>query len=165
MVLFNKPNSAITDSLHYFSPTCRFEGELCLLIEDNQIAGLGVGLDLTHADIQNKLKEKGLPWERAKAFDDSAVLSNFIDFNGDMKELSFKLYLNDKLQQHADYNLMIYKPNEILQEAQSFMTLEDGDIIMTGTPKGVTTYEKADIVTMELYSNNITILSAQWIAK
>jgi len=162
MVLFNKPNSAITDTLHYFSPTCRFEGELCLLIENNQIAGLGLGLDLTHANTQNRLKEKGLPWERAKAFDNSAVLSSFINFTGNMSNLSFKLYLNDKLQQHANYNLMIYKPYEILKESQSFMTLENGDIIMTGTPKGVTPYIRGDIVSMELYNKKRIILSAQW---
>lgn len=164
MVLFNKPNSAIADNLYYFSENCRFEGELCLLITDNQISALGLGLDLTHADIQNKLKAKGLPWERAKAFDNSALFSPFVPFDGDSQNLSFELLLNGVIQQHADYNLMIYKPNEILNEVQSFMSLEDGDIIMTGTPKGVTTYNRGDKVEMKLYNNNEIILSIEWSA-
>ena len=78
MVVFNKPNSAISDRLYYFSEQCRFEGEICFLIRDGKIEAVGFGLDLTHADIQNHLKSKGLPWERAKAFDHSAVLSDFV---------------------------------------------------------------------------------------
>lgn len=165
MVLFNKPNSATTDALHYFCETCRFEGELCLLIKDNNIQAIGLGLDLTNATIQNKMKAKGLPWERAKAFDDSAVFSDFVELKYNIENLSFKLFLNGNLQQHANYDLMIYKPREIIGEIQSFMTLEDGDIIMTGTPKGVATYKKNDKITMELYSKDELLISKQWIAK
>ena len=163
MVLFNKPNSAITDELCYFSDSCRFEGELCLLIEDGWISAVGLGLDLTHADIQNKMKSKGLPWERAKAFDNSAVLSQFVRLECEISTLSFELLLNNQLQQFADYELMIYKPEEILKEIQTFMTLEDGDIIMTGTPKGVTNYSRGDSVEMHLFSDKKEILSASWI--
>ena len=66
MVVFNKPNSAICDTLYYFSEHCRFEGEICFLIRSNQIVGLGFGLDLTHADIQNQLKAKGCPGKEQK---------------------------------------------------------------------------------------------------
>ncbi|HIP61317.1 MAG TPA: FAA hydrolase family protein [Sulfurovum sp.] len=162
MVIFNKPNSAISNKLNYFSPKCRFEGELCLLIIDKQIAGLGLGLDLTHADIQNKQKEKGLPWERAKAFDGSAVLSDFVPFSADLKDIHFQLSINGILAQEADYALMIYKPKEMLAEISSFMTLEDGDIIMTGTPKGVGTYIIGDLFEMKLYNNDILLLEVSW---
>ena len=162
MVLFNKPNSAVTATLNYFGPETRFEGELCLLIEGGAITGLGFGLDLTHADIQNRLKAKGLPWERAKSFDGAAVLSSFIPFDGALEEIRFELYRNGALAQHADYHLMIYKPLEILEEIQSFMTLEDGDIVMTGTPKGVSTYERGDRFEAVLYQGDSEILRQEW---
>ncbi len=164
MVIFNKPNSAISSELKYFDESCRFEGELCLLIRDKQIAGIGLGLDLTHADIQNDLKSRKLPWERAKAFDDSAVLSDFIPFEADIKSINFELYINDILTQKADYNLMIYKPEEMIEEIGSFMTLEDNDIIMTGTPKGVGTYKKGDHFMMRLLSNSDLLLEHKWVA-
>ncbi len=163
MVLFNKPNSAISNKLCYFNSQTRFEGELCLLIIDKKIAGIGFGLDLTHADIQNQLKTKGLPWERAKAFDSSAVLSDFIPFNGDIEDINFKLYRNGVLAQEANYNLMIYKPQQILEEIQSFMSLEDGDIIMTGTPKGVSTYKSGDKFEAFIYEQERELLNHSWV--
>lgn len=163
MVIFNKPNSAISDTLYYFDSQTRFEGELCLLIVDKKIAGIGFGLDLTHADIQNQLKAKGLPWERAKAFDNSAVLSDFIPFSGNIEELNFRLYRNGTLAQEAHYNLMIYKPTQMLQEIQSFMSLEDGDIIMTGTPKGVSNYQRGDKFEAIIYEGELELLRSSWI--
>ena len=162
MVVFNKPNSAISNKLRYFSEDTRFEGEICFLIESNQISGIGFGLDLTKANIQNKMKSKGLPWERAKSFDDSAVLSEFISFNGDLTELKLELYINDILVQFANYDLMIYKPIEMIEEIQSFMTLEDGDIIMSGTPKGVGNYRVGDIFNGKIYSNDKLLLESKW---
>lgn len=162
MVVFNKPNSAISDKLHYFSEDTRFEGEICFLIKNNQISGIGFGLDLTKANIQNKMKSKGLPWERAKSFDSSAVLSEFISFNGDLTELKLELYINGILVQFANYDLMIYKPIEMIEEIQSFMTLEDGDIIMSGTPKGVGNYRVGDIFNGKIYSNDKLLLESKW---
>ncbi len=163
MVLFNKPNSAITDTLTYIQKDCRFEGEICFLIKDKKIEGIGFGLDLTKAGIQNKMKEKGLPWERAKAFDKSAVLGKFVKFDGDIKTIEMKLFINDTLVQHATYDLMIYKPDKILSEIDSFMRLEDGDIIMSGTPKGVATYNKDDIFVSEIYTNRQLLISEKFI--
>jgi len=165
MVLFNKPNSAITDTLEYIQEDCRFEGEICFLIEDKKIAGIGFGLDLTKAGIQNKMKEKGLPWERAKAFDKSAVLSAFVKFEGDIKTIEMKLFINDVLAQHATYDLMIYKPDKILSEIDSFMSLEDGDIIMSGTPKGVATYKKEDLFVGKIYLDGKLIVEEKFIAR
>jgi len=165
MVIFNKPNSAITDILNYFTPTCRFEGEICLLIKAGKTVGLGLGLDLTHAELQNSLKQKGLPWERAKAFDGSAVLSDFISFDGDIEQVRFELYHNDILTQDANYTLMMYKPKEMIEEIQRFMTLEEYDIIMTGTPKGVGTYQKGDLFELKLFEGEELLLSISWKAK
>jgi 2-keto-4-pentenoate hydratase/2-oxohepta-3-ene-1,7-dioic acid hydratase in catechol pathway len=158
MVLFNKPNSAISNSLNYIQKDCRFEGEICFLIKNSQIEALGFGLDLTKADLQNKMKSKGLPWERAKAFDDSAVLSKFVKFSGDIETLEMKLYINEILTQYATYDLMIYKPDKILSEIASFMTFEDGDIVMSGTPKGVATYSRGDIFSGEIYVDGKLLL-------
>ena len=162
MVIFNKPNSAVTETLRYFEPQTRFEGELCLLILKGEIAGIGFGLDLTHAETQNRLKAKGLPWERAKAFDGAAVLSDFIPFEGSLEKIRFELFRNGRLAQHAHYDLMIYKPAEMLEEIRSFMTLEDGDIIMTGTPKGVSTYERNDRFEAVIYEGDREILRHGW---
>ena len=104
MVVFNKPNSAISDTLNYYKEDTRFEGEICFLIENKSIAGIGFGLDLTHAGVQNQMKSKGLPWERAKSFDGSAVFSEFVHFGGDITKLSMKLTINDELIQFANYD-------------------------------------------------------------
>ena len=165
MVVFNKPNSAITETLYYFSEHCRFEGELCFLIRNGKIDAIGFGLDLTHADIQNHLKSKGLPWERAKAFDHSAVLSEFIPFKHDITTLGMKLYINNELVQFATYDLMMYKPDTMLSEIQSFMTLEDNDIIMSGTPKGVGTYDLGDRFVGQVYAGDELLLEKEWIVE
>ncbi len=165
MVVFNKPNSAISDRLYYFSEYCRFEGEICFLIRDSKIEAIGFGLDLTHADVQNHLKSKGLPWERAKAFDNSAVLSEFVPLDEALSTLGMKLYINDKLVQFATYDLMMYKPDTMLSEIQRFMTLEDNDIIMSGTPKGVGTYSVGDKFVGQVFSGETLLLEAVWIVK
>ncbi len=164
MVLFNKPNSAITNTLRYIQEDCRFEGEICLLIKEKQIEAIGFGLDLTKAGIQNKMKEKGLPWERAKGFDGSAVLSPFVKFKGEIETIEMKLFINGRLAQHANYELMIYKPDEILKEIQTFMTLEDGDVVMTGTPKGVATYKKDDVFLAVIYVDGKIVLKEEFVA-
>lgn len=165
MVLFNKPNSAITDTLCYIQEDCRFEGEICFLVKDRKIEGIGFGLDLTKADLQNQLKEKGLPWERAKAFDKSAVFGRFVAFEGDMTSIEMKLTINDVLKQHATYDLMIYKPENILEEILSFMDLEDGDIIMSGTPKGVAVFQKGDHFSAKIFVDGVCVTEAAFIAK
>lgn len=165
MVVFNKPNTALSRELHYFNEHTRFEGEICFLIESSQIAGIGFGLDLTHADIQNKMKEKGLPWERAKAFDGSAVLGHFVKFSGDVKQLRFELFINDELRQEASYDLMIYKPDVMIQEIESFMSLCDGDVIMSGTPKGVGNYQIGDVFKSLIYYKDEILLESFWRVK
>ena len=164
VVIFNKPNSAISNELYFFDKDTRFEGEICFLIENNKIAGVGFGLDLTKANIQKELKLKGLPWERAKAFDNSAVMSKFVGIKeDDIKKLQMKLYINDKLAQHATYDLMIYKPKTLLDEIKSFQSLYNGDIIMSGTPKGVGSYKIGDNFIGQILINNKIILEEKFI--
>ncbi|HIP55832.1 MAG TPA: FAA hydrolase family protein [Arcobacter sp.] len=165
MVVFNKPNSAISDKIYFVSEDTRFEGEICFLIEDKKISGVGFGLDLTKANIQNKMKKAGLPWERAKSFDNSAVLSEFVKFSGDITKLRLELYINDNLIQFASYDLMIYKPKFMIEEILSFMSLEDGDIIMSGTPKGVGTYNKNDKFEAKIFCKNEILIEKTWIVK
>lgn len=165
MVVFNKPNSAITNTLNYISPDTRFEGEICFLIQNGTIAGIGFGLDLTKAELQNHLKSKGLPWERAKGFDGSAVLGNFIPFDAPLESLRMTLHINDILTQEATYELMIYKPLEMLAEIKNFMSFEDGDVIMSGTPKGVTTYTIGDKFIGRIYSDDRLLVESSWIVR
>ena len=165
MVVFNKPNSAITDTLYYFSDACRFEGEICFLIQKKQIVAVAFGLDLTHADIQNKLKEKGLPWERAKAFDRSAVFSHFIPYHGDIRTIEMRLTVNEHLVQFANYSLMMYKPGVMISEINRFMALEENDIVMSGTPKGVATYKVGDRFVGHIFSDGKLILEHSWIVE
>jgi 2-keto-4-pentenoate hydratase/2-oxohepta-3-ene-1,7-dioic acid hydratase in catechol pathway len=108
------------------------------------------------------MKSKGLPWERAKSFDGSAVLSEFVPFDGNIKDLRLELFINDTLMQFANYDLMIYKPQEAIDEISSFMSLEDGDIIMSGTPKGVGTYNIGDKFIGKIYDKDRLLLEANW---
>ena len=162
MVVFNKPNSAITQELFYINDSCRFEGEICFSIKDGVIYGVGFGLDLTKADVQKYLKEKSLPWERAKGFDKSAVLSDFVRLESPLERLKMTLHINNSLIQFADYSLMIYKPEPMLEEIKSFMHLEDGDIIMSGTPKGVGTFERGDLFVGRIYADETLLLEQEW---
>lgn len=165
MVVFNKPNSAISDKLFYFSEQCRFEGEICFLILNGKIKGVGFGLDLTHADIQNQLKAKGLPWERAKAFDNSAVLSEFVPICEDISSLEMKLSVNNEVVQFATYDLMMYKPHTMLSEILSFMSLEDNDVIMSGTPKGVGNYALGDRFLGQIFSGGTLLVEKEWVVE
>jgi 2-keto-4-pentenoate hydratase/2-oxohepta-3-ene-1,7-dioic acid hydratase in catechol pathway len=162
MVVFHKPNSAISENLYFISEDTRFEGEICFLIKNNQIDGIGFGLDLTKANIQNKMKQKGLPWERAKAFNHSAVFGEFVKFDGDITKLKMELFINDKLIQFATYDLMIYKPKEMIEEILTYTTLEDGDIIMSGTPKGVDNYHLNDTFVGKIYYEDNLLVKSSW---
>ncbi len=162
MVVFNKPNSAITDTLHFISPDTRFEGEICFLMMDDKISGIGFGLDLTRANIQNYLKSKELPWERAKSFDGSAVLGDFVPLDVPLASLQMTLHINDILIQEATVELMIYKPLEMIQEIKSFMSFENGDIIMSGTPKGVNNYKAGDKFVGKILSDSRLLIESNW---
>ena len=164
-VIFIKPNSAISNNLHTNeTEEIHYEGEICFLINNGQIQGVGFGLDLTKRKVQSTLKNKGLPWERAKAFDKSAVFSEFVDC-GELQSYRMELYINNELIQVASYDLMIHKPDALLNDITQFLTLEDGDIIMTGTPKGVGVVKLGDKFTAKLFSNDNLIIESSWTAE
>lgn len=164
MVIFLKPNSSVSKEIFTCSDKIHYEAEISFLIEDDEISGVGFGLDLTKREIQSKLKEKGLPWERAKAFDNSAVFSEFVKCK-DINSLHVRLYINDKLVQDGGVELMMYKPDEILKEIKSFMSFEDGDIIMSGTPKGVGVINSGDKFVGEILEDNRVLIQREWIVK
>jgi 2-keto-4-pentenoate hydratase/2-oxohepta-3-ene-1,7-dioic acid hydratase in catechol pathway len=140
MVIFNKPNSSISSTLHAArdGEPLHYEGEICFMLRNKALYGVGFGLDLTRRELQSKLKTRGLPWERAKAFDGAACFSDFVNLGDtDISSLSLQLEVDGELRQEGGYDLMMHKPAQILAGIQAFMSLEDGDIIMTGTPKGV----------------------------
>lgn len=162
-VIFVKPNSAITDVIQSNAEQpIHYEAEISFVIENNKMTEVGIGLDLTKRDLQNRLKAKGLPWERAKGFDKSAVFSQFICFDGDVKALSMQLLINGIEVQYANYDLMIHKPAEIIAEVAAFMSFTDGDILMTGTPKGVGLVIQGDQFVARLYCADNLLLEQQW---
>lgn len=139
MVVFFKPNSAISAQLHsqHLGETLHYETELCFIYQQGRFSHAGVGLDLTKRELQSKLKAKGLPWEKAKAFDGAALFSPFVAIDDASAQFQFSLCIDGVLTQEGHIDLMIYQPQTILSELQRFTTLEDGDIVMTGTPQGV----------------------------
>jgi 2-keto-4-pentenoate hydratase/2-oxohepta-3-ene-1,7-dioic acid hydratase in catechol pathway len=162
-VIFVKPNSAIDNQLvSDNNEAIHYEAEISLVIENNKITAVGIGFDLTKRGVQANLKSKGLPWERAKAFDKSAVFSDFVHFSDDVDRLSMQLLINNKLIQHASYDLMIHKPAEIIQEVSTFMSFSDGDILMTGTPKGVGVFSAGDVFIGRLYQGEALLIEQQW---
>ncbi len=101
---------------------------------------IGLGIDFTARDLQNKLKEKGLPWEKAKAFDGAAVIGNkWLDKSelDDLNALNFSLKKNEELMQQGNTSHMLWKIDELIAYISKYFTLKIGDIIFTGTPAGV----------------------------
>lgn len=100
---------------------------------------LALGVDFTARDLQNRMREKGLPWEIAKAFDHSAPVSPFFPVDGfaDIHRLGFRLDLNGRTVQDGDTSLMIFSFERIISYVSGFITLKKGDLVFTGTPAGV----------------------------
>ena len=156
MVVFLKPNSAISDELIAFhQEPIHYETELCFMIEDGEYSAVGIGLDLTKRAMQSSLKEQQLPWERAKAFNGSAVFSEFISLH-DLGEVAsgkwcFELLINEQAIQLGHSDLMMYSAEQIKQSLSEFISLENGDIVMTGTPKGVGVINAGDMFKVKLW--------------
>ncbi len=154
-VIFLKPDTAILpkDSPFYipdFSNDIHYEVEILVKINkvgkyiDKKFASkyydeIGLGIDFTARDLQSKLKEKGLPWEKSKSFDGSAVIGNFISKKkfSSLENINFGLIINENIVQKGNTNQMIWKIDEIIEHVSQFFTLKTGDIIFTGTPAGV----------------------------
>lgn len=164
-MLFMKPHTALLQNnkpMFYpgFTSDLNYEGELVLKICKNgrhvqpefaatYYDAIGFGIDFTARDLQSELKKKGHPWEIAKAFDDSAVLSNdFIPLSDlpDSDSIKFELTLNGEVVQKGDSALMIHSFNDIICYASRFFRLQMGDYIFTGTPAGVGPVKRGDIL-------------------
>ncbi len=154
-VIFSKPDTALLkDNEPFYHPDystdIHHEVELILRIcregksisesfAANYYDAIGLGIDFTARDLQTKAKAKSLPWTIAKGFNGSAPVSRFIPKEkfGDMKNINFKLELNNKTVQEGNSGLMIHSFESIIAYISKFITLKTGDIIFTGTPKGV----------------------------
>ena len=113
---------------------------------------LGLGIDFTARDIQQQCKEKGLPWEKAKGFDGSAVIGKFVNKNAlpNVDNLAFQLYQNDALVQEGHTGHMLWKVDELIAYVSQFFTLKKGDILFTGTPAGVGKVQENDLLVGKL---------------
>jgi 2-keto-4-pentenoate hydratase/2-oxohepta-3-ene-1,7-dioic acid hydratase in catechol pathway len=118
---------------------------------------IGVGIDFTARDLQQKLKDKGLPWEKAKAFDGSAVIGDFVsksDFKS-LDNLNFELTNNGVTVQKGNTSYMLWKIDELIAYVSQFFTLKIGDIIFTGTPEGVAVVRPDDVLEGFLEGNKL----------
>lgn len=163
-VVFLKPDSAVLLKQHpfvipEFSDDIHHEVEIIVRINKvgkyidakfapNYYDEIGLGIDFTARDLQAKLKEKGLPWEKAKAFDGSAVIGNFLskkDFSS-TENINFELKSNGITVQKGNTSHMLWKIDELIAYVSQFFTLKIGDIIFTGTPEGVARVKPNDIL-------------------
>jgi 2-keto-4-pentenoate hydratase/2-oxohepta-3-ene-1,7-dioic acid hydratase in catechol pathway len=166
MVVFMKPATAIGTELHAaIDEPLHYEGEICLLVKQGAIAGIGFGLDLTKRETQSKLKAAGLPWERSKAFTGSALFSEFVPAPADLSRLGIELIVDSETRQAGDVSLMLYPPDVILTELQQFMVLEDFDIIMTGTPAGVGPVKAGEKFEGRVCDGERELVSGAWLAQ
>ncbi len=177
-VIFMKPDTAVLKKgsdfyIPEFSNDVHYELELVLKISkggkyiqeenaDKYYDEIGLGIDFTARDLQSELKGKGLPWELAKGFDGSAVLSEFYkkeDF--DMKNINFSLMKNKEQVQNGNTSLMIFSPEKIIAFVSQYFTLKVGDLIFTGTPKGVGKVSENDILEAFLEDQKVFDLRIQ----
>lgn len=167
MVLFQKSPDVVSDTLITPLQSCRFEAEVTLLLYREKLIGIGAGLDLTLDKEQAYLKSKGLPWERAKNFKNSACFTKFIPFSDDaaLGKLELKLFKNETLQQHAKSPLMIYSYQKIIKQSQEVFGLPEYTLIMTGTPEGVESFECGDSFRFELIADAKTLLEQTVVAQ
>jgi 2-keto-4-pentenoate hydratase/2-oxohepta-3-ene-1,7-dioic acid hydratase in catechol pathway len=162
-VIFMKPSTAVLAegknfTMPSFTNDLHYEGELVLRVskKGKDLKGpnvldycdaITVGIDFTARDLQSKLKEKGLPWEKAKAFDDAAILGKWIPLNSTIVEnpIHFSLHKNGGMVQDGDSSLMIFPLATILESLTEYFTIYPGDLIYTGTPVGVGPTLKGDV--------------------
>ena len=162
-VVFMKPDSAILPKRNpFFIPPFSNDvhHEVEILVKINKVGKhiqqkfahkyydeIGLGIDFTARDVQSKCKEKGLPWEKAKAFDGSAVIGEFYpksEFN--LEEIKFQLLKNDEVVQDGNSTAMLWKIDELIAYVSQYFMLKKGDIIFTGTPAGVGKVEENDVL-------------------
>ena len=176
-VVFMKPDTAILPKqfpfvLPEFSNDVHHEVEILVKINkvgkyiDAKFAHkyydeIGLGIDFTARDLQAQLKEKGLPWEKAKAFDGSAVIGDFLSkkrFNS-LENINFELRNNAQVVQKGNTGMMLWKIDELVAYVSQFFTLKTGDVIFTGTPAGVAKVNSEDV--LEGYIENEQVFKIQ----
>ncbi len=177
-VIFMKPDTAILKKgsdfyIPEFSDDVHYELEVVLKISkggkyiqeekaSNYFEEIGLGIDFTARDLQSQLKAKGLPWELAKGFDGSAVVSEFHKkSNFDMKNLNFSLIKNKEKVQDGNTSMMIFSPEKIIAFVSQYFTLKTGDLIFTGTPQGVGKVAENDILQAFLEEQKVLDLRIQ----
>lgn len=172
-VIFMKPDSAILLKQHpfvipEFSKDIHHEIEVIVRINkvgkyiDTKFAHkyydeISVGIDFTARDIQDQLKSKGLPWEKAKSFDGSAVIGEFLPKNQfvSLENITFELTNNNKTVQKSSTSNMLWKIDELISFISQYFTLKIGDIIFTGTPEGVAAVKPDDVLEGFLEGNKL----------
>ncbi len=163
-VIFLKPDtSVLANDAPFYIPefSSEIHHEIEVIIKINKVGRyiqkefahkyydeISVGIDFTARDLQNKLREKGLPWEISKAFDHSAVIGKFLSKKifSSTENLNFELINNQKTVQKGNTSLMLWKIDEIIEYVSKFFTLKTGDIIFTGTPSGVAAVHMGDVL-------------------
>ncbi len=164
-VIFMKPDTSILlKKQPFFIPdfSSNIHHEVEILIKINKVGKyinkkfahkyydeIGLGIDFTARDLQSQLKEKGLPWEKAKAFDGAAVIGKWVakeEFS-DVDNIDFRLEKNEEVVQQGNTRFMLWKINELIEYVSKYFTLKIGDIIFTGTPAGVGAVKPDDILT------------------
>jgi len=163
-VVFLKPDSAVLLKQHPFvipEFSSDIHHEIELIVKINKVGKyiepkfahkyydeISVGIDFTARDLQQKLKDKGLPWEKAKAFDGSAVIGEFVSKEKfqSVDNLHFELTNNGKVVQSGNSSLMLWKIDELIATISQYFTLKIGDIIFTGTPEGVAQVKPNDVL-------------------
>jgi 2-keto-4-pentenoate hydratase/2-oxohepta-3-ene-1,7-dioic acid hydratase in catechol pathway len=172
-VIFMKPDSAVLLKQHPFvipEFSNDIHHEIELIVRINKVGKyiekkfahkyydeISVGIDFTARDLQNELKAKGLPWEKAKSFDGSAVLGEFLQkkqFNS-LENITFELTNNNKIVQKSNTSHMLWKIDELISYISQYFTLKIGDIIFTGTPEGVAVVKSEDILEGFLEGNKL----------
>lgn len=172
-VVFMKPDSAILLKQHPFvipEFSSDIHHEIELIVKINKVGKyidakfahkyydeISVGIDFTARDLQKELKSKGLPWEKAKSFDGSAVIGEFLPKNNfnSLENITFELTNNHKVVQKGNSNLMLWKIDELISYVSQYFTLKIGDIIFTGTPAGVSAVQPEDVLEGFLEGNKL----------
>lgn len=175
-LIFLKPTSSIIfdgDEIQFPPQTqnVHHEVELAVAIDKagknipkdealKHVGGYGIGIDVTARDIQQKAKEKGHPWTIAKGFDTFAPLSTFIEKDRieDPQNLDLQISVNGEVRQSDSTKLMIFSVADLIHHLSTIFTLQPGDIILTGTPKGVSSITKGDKIEASL-NNGLATLS------
>ncbi|WP_417361177.1 fumarylacetoacetate hydrolase family protein [Galbibacter sp.] len=176
-VIFMKPDTALLKNgldfyLPEFSSEIHHEVELVVKISKvgkyiaekfapNYYEQLTLGIDFTARDIQRSLKEKGLPWEKAKAFDNSAYVGQWVSKKslGDLNDIHFSLNKNQEKVQLGHSAKMLWKIDELIAYVSKFFTLKTGDLIFTGTPAGVSEIQRGDFLEGHINNQEIFNLS------